>query len=626
MERTMTIRRAIAALAIGAAVATMFPPAAAADPKADAQVLADQGAQLMKGKRYPEACAAFEASIQRYPALATRAKLAECYEKIDRLASAWALYREVADAAQRDKDRKRAKAAKKKADALAARVPKITITVPPEAKRDGMTITRDGVPVSAAELGLAMNVDAGRHTIGASAPGMTGWTLDVDAVDGASTDVAIPPLAPIAAATPPEPAKTTPEPAKTTPDEPEPVAGSTIVPGTKRAKDAAQTLVTEGVALVEQKEYQLALDRFVAAYDLYPSPKLLLNMASTLREMGRTSDAADMYQAFIEAPDTNAEFVGEAKGILNGLDEQLFVLMVRVTPRGADVQLDGGPWVSVGEKRMMVRLKPGIHMVRARRHGFAIEELTINAFEGEKNDLELVLKVPVDGPAPASGTGIATGGTGGGSPDLLDPDDDSASSKAVAAGGASKDGSVVIPLLTTGTRAERGGVQYKSTAVIRDDDGIVSVLPAPVDTEENELGITAQLRIDGSGGGAALAAGISFAPGVFPRLELDLTGMVSKPTPPSGIEMEAKRIYGVFLGARFRLLTRQIRPTLGAGMPMFFSEGKPRVGVRGSGGVELVINGHLAVVGELGYEHFFNTQTGYKADVFVPLVQVTGRF
>jgi tetratricopeptide (TPR) repeat protein len=599
--------RLVAAFAVLAIAAVPSP--LHADGKAEAQVLFDQGMQLLKDGKTAEACAAFEASVEKYPGLGARGKLAECYEKLDKLARAWALYREVADAARRDGDTRREQVARKRADDLQPRVPKITIVVPPESKRDGMTITRDGKPISNAELGLPIFVDAGKHTVTASAPGLAPYTQDIDSVNGATVEVVIPALKSMLDATTDKPA---------TPTSPGEKAG--LEPGSKRAKDVAQGLVVEGVALHEKKDFQLALDRFIAAYELYPSPKLLLNMAGTLREMGRTSDAADTYQAFIEAPDTNPEFVGEAKAILNQLDEQLHILVLGTTPRGADVSLDGGPWISVGDKKMMVRLKPGIHMVRSRKQGFALEELTINAFEGEKNTVEMVLKVPAPDSLAATGT---TGDLG--NLEERDPVDPSAG-KAIEAIGSSKDGQNVIPVLSIGARAERGGVLYQSTAVIRDDnDDIVEVITPSVDTGGSELGLTAQLRIDGAGGGAAAAFGISFAHRAFRNFELDLTGMVSKPVPPSGVMADAKRIYGVFLGVRYRLLTGMIRPTLGVGMPTFFSDGKPRIGVRGAGGLELKINRHLAIVGELGYEHFFNTQDGYKANVFVPLVQVTGR-
>jgi hypothetical protein len=49
-------------------------------------------------------------------------------------------------------------------------------------------------------------------------------------------------------------------------------------------------------------------------------------------------------------------------------------------------------------------------------------------------------------------------------------------------------------------------------------------------------------------------------------------------------------------------------------------------GIRAAAGVELVINGHLSVQGDLGYEHFFGVEgTPFDADVFVPTLGVIGR-
>jgi hypothetical protein len=49
------------------------------------------------------------------------------------------------------------------------------------------------------------------------------------------------------------------------------------------------------------------------------------------------------------------------------------------------------------------------------------------------------------------------------------------------------------------------------------------------------------------------------------------------------------------------------------------------VGVRGAGGLEIKINGHLSVQGDVGYEHFFFVDDRHEADVFVPTLGVIGR-
>jgi tetratricopeptide (TPR) repeat protein len=403
-----------------------------------------------------------------------------------------------------------------------------------------------------------------------------------------------------------DPAPARAEPAK--PDE-------AVQPGSPRAKELARTLASDGVAALEAKQYQRALDAFDAAYQLYPSARLLLNMATTLRDMGRLSDAADHYQLFLEAPDTEPAAAAEARRLLNDLDRSLYLLTVRVMPRGGDVSIDGGPWISVGEKKLMLRLSPQIHMLRGRKlgAGYAVTELTINGFEGEKNDVELVLKVDVPDekptPAPAGEPAIAAASK----PEI---------ENAVDAGGATRDGATVIARMGVGVKSERGGIAYKSSAVVRnDDDEIIAVVPVLRSGARNRIGATAQLRIDGKGRGAAAAFGLTFSPRVLSGLEMDMLALVSNDL-------------GGYLGMRYRLLPGRFRPLIGGGFPVFYSYGAPRLGIRGSVGLELVISGNLAVVGEIGAEHFFNNpemviEDGipitYEADAIIPVVALFGR-
>jgi hypothetical protein len=50
------------------------------------------------------------------------------------------------------------------------------------------------------------------------------------------------------------------------------------------------------------------------------------------------------------------------------------------------------------------------------------------------------------------------------------------------------------------------------------------------------------------------------------------------------------------------------------------------LGLRVAGGVELKINGHLSVHGDLGYERFFAVESSlFYTNYFVPTVGVIGR-
>jgi hypothetical protein len=53
---------------------------------------------------------------------------------------------------------------------------------------------------------------------------------------------------------------------------------------------------------------------------------------------------------------------------------------------------------------------------------------------------------------------------------------------------------------------------------------------------------------------------------------------------------------------------------------------KLAIGLRAAAGVELRLNGHLSVQGDVGYEHFFvDDDSGFEANELVPTLGVIGR-
>src|SRR5579862_4650830 len=93
---------------------------------------------------------------------------------------------------------------------------------------------------------------------------------------------------------------------------PTPSPGPTTSPE-DAAKKEAQALVSDGVTALNAKQYQQALDKFLAAYDKFPSPKILLDIGSTLRDMGKLADAANTYERYLEDPSSGAERIVEVK-------------------------------------------------------------------------------------------------------------------------------------------------------------------------------------------------------------------------------------------------------------------------------------------------------------------------
>jgi tetratricopeptide (TPR) repeat protein len=168
-------------------VAVLFSVPALADAtnRAAAEALFNDARQLVSQGKYAEACPKFAESNRLDPATGTLLNLADCYEKVGKTASAWAAFTEVASMANDS----RAQFARGRAAALLPTLAKLTLQLanPPA----GAVITRDGVAMPVAMLGVPIPVDPGRHVIEATAPGRIRFQRSVDIAASASTTIVI---------------------------------------------------------------------------------------------------------------------------------------------------------------------------------------------------------------------------------------------------------------------------------------------------------------------------------------------------------------------------------------------------------------------------------------------------
>lgn len=180
MEPTRRRARAARASLITAislfAIAAIAPIAPAHAQSAEArQRFVDAEALFASGK-VAEACALFEESNRIEPSAGTLINIGICKEKLGKLGSALAAYE---DALARAKSPDKKKAAADGVAALEPRVSRLTISVAPGARVEGLAITRDGEPVARADWGRPIPVDGGSHEIAASAPGYRRWATSI---------------------------------------------------------------------------------------------------------------------------------------------------------------------------------------------------------------------------------------------------------------------------------------------------------------------------------------------------------------------------------------------------------------------------------------------------------------
>lgn len=170
------------------------PAGAQAEPQAQdpaaAQALFYKGRALMQQGRHAEACLRFEESLRLDVGIGTQFNLADCNEQIGKTATAWAGFVEVAKAAKAARQPERESVARKRAQALEPRLPKLVVEV--GALPADTTVARDGVAIPKEAFGTEVPVDPGVHRITANAPGNRSWEANVHTIEAKTVLVAVP--------------------------------------------------------------------------------------------------------------------------------------------------------------------------------------------------------------------------------------------------------------------------------------------------------------------------------------------------------------------------------------------------------------------------------------------------
>jgi hypothetical protein len=162
--------------------------------EAGAHALFDEGRNLVKAGHYPEACAKFEAARRLFVSSGLLLNLADCHERVNRTATAWAEFADAAfTAANTGRTRDEAEAKRRHA-ALESKLTKLLVHV--NAAATDEVIRRDGVAIANAAWGSAIPIDPGTYAIAAEAPGRITWSQSIDVHEpGKTVTVEVPALA-----------------------------------------------------------------------------------------------------------------------------------------------------------------------------------------------------------------------------------------------------------------------------------------------------------------------------------------------------------------------------------------------------------------------------------------------
>jgi hypothetical protein len=163
-------------------------------------------------------------------------------------------------------------------------------------------------------------------------------------------------------------------------------------------KAEARNKLVEGGELLRRGDYTDALAKFKEAYALVPSPKIFYNFALAYQNLGRTTEAVEAFEKFLdEAGDAAPDIRANAERYKSELVPKIASVVIQCDNEGAEISVDGRPYGTTPRKNP-IRLDPG-------PHSLIVEKAPLPAFT-QKLDVRAGQRVVVDaklgGPAVAA--------------------------------------------------------------------------------------------------------------------------------------------------------------------------------------------------------------------------------
>jgi hypothetical protein len=163
-------------------------PAAQAQPT-EAERLFQEGRDALLAERFSEACPKLEQSQRLEPRVGTLLNLAACHESLGMVATAWDEFKQAREAAHAEGRAAQEAFATERVEALAPRVPWITIT--PREPVAGIAVALDGEPLDPDEWAVPVAADPGLHVLVAAAPGHAPQEVRFELAEGERETVSI---------------------------------------------------------------------------------------------------------------------------------------------------------------------------------------------------------------------------------------------------------------------------------------------------------------------------------------------------------------------------------------------------------------------------------------------------
>lgn len=155
-------------------------------------------------------------------------------------------------------------------------------------------------------------------------------------------------------------------------------------------KDEARSLMQSGLKLFNDKDYLGALATFKSAYKQFASSKILLNIGTTQRQLGRNAEAANTYQRYLQALDSDPTKRADVEKVLAELDATVAVVTLASEPAAALVTVNTDePWVV--STATAWRITAGNYKISATLDGYEPLSLTGTVRVGQAKSITLTM-------------------------------------------------------------------------------------------------------------------------------------------------------------------------------------------------------------------------------------------
>lgn len=143
-------------------------------------------------------------------------------------------------------------------------------------------------------------------------------------------------------------------------------------------------LLRSGKKSYKAEDYQAAYDKFTKAYEMWPRPAILVRLGRTAEELGKSREAIDHYEAFLEEkPD--AKIASKIEKKVEKLKASAVVLVsLRSQPGGAEVYLGSADGERLGRTPLETEVEPGERTFLFRAEEYQDAERTVNVSGDEQ--------------------------------------------------------------------------------------------------------------------------------------------------------------------------------------------------------------------------------------------------